>query len=111
MTKRELLSEFVVNAMLLNLKLVLKSSAAAKHFCITAMAEEYYSIVTSKTFSCETLLVLITCCAEAHNPAACRTLCSSHLFYSDACYIQVPNSALTSQVLSSLSCCIVNSGK
>ena len=109
--KKELLSKFAVSAMSLDLKLVFKSSKAAKYFRITAMAEEYYSIVTSKTFSCETLLVLITCCAEAQNPAACRTLCNSDLFYRDACYIHVPDSALTSQVLSSLSYCIVNSGK
>jgi len=109
--KRELLSKFAVNFLSWDLKLCLKSSTAAKNFRITSMAEEYYSTVTSSTFSCETLLVLITCCAEAQNPAACRTLCSSSLFYSDACYIKVPDSALTSQVLSSLSYCIVNSGK
>jgi len=109
--RKELLSRFAVSVMSVDLKLVLKSSRAAKNFRIAALAEEYYSIVTSSTFSCETLLVLITCCAEAQNPAACRTLCSSSLFYSDACYIKVPESALTSQVLSSLSYCIVNSGK
>ena len=79
--KKEPLSKFAVSAMSLDLKLVFKSSAATKNFRITAMAEEYYNMVTSKTFSCETLLVLITCCAEAQNPAACRTLCSSDLFY------------------------------
>jgi len=74
----------------------------------------HYNLNKKFTFtnvSCETLLFLITCCAEAQNPAACRKLCSSNLFYGSACYILVPNSALTPQVLSSLSYCIVHSGK
>ena len=109
--KKELLSKFAVNILSWDLKLFIKCSTATENFRITCIAKEYYLMVTCKTFPCETLLVLITCCAEAQNPAACRTLCSSDLFHSDACYIKVPDSALTSQVLSSLSYCIVNSGK
>ena len=68
------------------------------------LAEAYYdNYADSKSnyFSCETLLrILDYFCSEARNPDACRTLCNSNLFYSDACYIDFPGSALTSQVLS-----------
>ena len=108
---KELAKKFLLSMVSVDLQLVLKNSNAAKLFRISTIAKDYYTEVTSNTFSNDTLLVLISCCAEAQNPAACKTLCSSALFYSDACYIDIPDSALTSQVLSSLSYCIVHSGK
>ena len=107
----DLAKELFLNVESLDLKLVLKKSNAAKLFRISVIAKDYYTEFTSKTFSYDTLLVLISCCAEAQNPAACKTLCNSVLFYDDACFIGIPDSALTSQVLSSLSYCIVHSGK
>ena len=57
------------------------------------------------------LLVLIACCAEAKNPAACRAFSNSELFHSNACYINIPYLAVTSQLLCSLSYCIAHSAK
>ena len=107
----ELTKKFLLNMVSVDIKLVMKNSNAAKLFRISTIAKDYYTDVTSNTFSNDTLLVLISCCAEAQNPAACKALCNSTLFYSDACYIDIPDSALTSQVLSSLSYCIIHSGK
>ena len=57
------------------------------------------------------LLVLIACCAEAKNPAACRAFGSSNCFPRDSCCIVIPDSAVTSHLLASLSYCIAHSGK
>ena len=55
--------------------------------------------------------VLIACCAEAKNPAVCRAFSNSGLFHGDICNIRFSPSAVTSQLLSSLSYCIAYSGK
>ena len=102
--------KFAVNILSWDLKIVIKSSIASNNLHISAMSYKYYSMVTSKTLSCDTLLVLIMCCAEAQNPAACK-LFAVAIFFSDACYIKIPDSAKTSQLFSSLSYCIVNSDK
>ena len=57
------------------------------------------------------LLILIACCAEAKNPAACRALSNSKLFHRDGCCINIHDSAVTSHLLASLSYCIAHSGK
>ena len=57
------------------------------------------------------LLVLIACCAEAKNPAACKAFSNSELFHNNACYITIPYSAVTLQLLCSLSYCIAHSAK
>ena len=57
------------------------------------------------------MLVLRTCCAEAQNPSACEEISNGPLFHKDMCYIEIPDSALTSQMLSSLSYCFTCSGK
>ena len=57
------------------------------------------------------LCVLISCIAEAKNPAACKALSNSEVFHEDLCFINIPNSAITSQLLVSLSYCIANSGR
>ena len=70
-----------------------------------------YSVTVSKFVSDEFLLILITCCAEAQNPKSCQILSNSQLFHNNACYIKVSDSAITSQILSSLSYCIICSSK
>ena len=55
--------------------------------------------------------VMIVCCAEAKNPAVCRAFSNSGLFHRDICYIHFSESAVNSQLLSSLSYCIAYSGK
>ena len=57
------------------------------------------------------LLVLVACCAEAKNPAACIALSNSELFHRDNCFVNIPDSAVTSHLLTSLSYCIAHSGK
>ena len=57
------------------------------------------------------LLVLVACCAEAKNPAVCKAFSNSGLFDKKYCHVNLPDSAVTSHLLSSLSYCIVHSGK
>ena len=57
------------------------------------------------------LLVLAACCAEAKNPAVCKAFSNSRLFHRDGCYIDIPDSAITPQLLASLSYCITHSSK
>ena len=57
------------------------------------------------------LCVLISCIAEAKNPEVCRAFSSSDVFHKDLCFINIPNSAITSQLLVSLSYCIAHSGR
>ena len=92
-------------------KFVLKDTISCEINRITTVAEEYYSTVISETISKEFLLVLISCCAEAQNLTACREISNGPLFHDDMCYIEIPESALTSQMLSSLSYCITRSNK
>jgi len=74
-------------------------------------ASDYHDKFVGDAYSIEMLIVLITCCAEAKNPTACRILCTSSIFYSGGCYIKIPHSALASHVMYSLSYCIAHSGK
>jgi len=108
---KEKLDKFLVSALSMSCKIVFKDSFACKIDRFSTIAKEYYSTFISETVSSEFLLVLITCCAEAQNPEACKEFSNGPLFHEDMCYIKIPNSALTAQVLSSLSYCIVNSGK
>ena len=57
------------------------------------------------------LLLLITCCAEAKNPAVCKAISNTFLFHRDGCSVYLSHSAITPYLLSSLSYCIVHSGK
>ena len=57
------------------------------------------------------LIKLVACCAEAKNPAACKALSNSRLFHRDGCYIDIPDTAITSQLLLSLSYCIAYSNR
>ena len=40
----------------------------------------YHENCVSNTHSIDILLVLIACCAETKNPAACRVLCTSNIY-------------------------------
>ena len=75
----------------------------------------FFSLYADAGMYCEHnghgLLVLIACCAEAKNPAVCRAFSNSELFHSNACYINIPYVAVTSQLLCSLSYCIAHSTK
>ena len=57
------------------------------------------------------LLVLVACCAEAKNSAACNAFSNSRLFHRDGCYIDIPDSAITPHLLASLSYCIAYSSR
>ena len=92
-------------------KVLVKSRNAPHIVIMSGETRDYYRKAVSKFVSNEFLLVLITCCAEAQNPAACQALSSSRLFYKEMCYIKIPESSITPQVLSSLSYCIICSGK
>lgn len=92
-------------------KILVKNRNAQHIKLMSSEARDYYSAAVSKFVSNEFLLVLISCCAEAQNPAACQALSNSRLFYTKACYIKIPDSAVTPQVLSSLSYCIAYSSK
>ena len=65
----------------------------------------------SKDNNVHHLLVLVACCAEAKNPAACKAFSNSKLFHRDGCYIDISDSAVTPQLLSSLSYCIAHSSR
>ncbi|XP_065910522.1 NACHT, LRR and PYD domains-containing protein 6-like isoform X2 [Dysidea avara] len=73
-------------------------------------AQEYGSLVYDQ-ISKEHLLVLMACCAEAQNQEACRAFCNSNLFLTNSCYADIPDTAITGHFLSSLSYCIICSGK
>ena len=92
-------------------KLLVKSRNAPRNVLMSGEAKDYHGTAVSKFVTDEFLLVLITCCAEAQNPAACQALSNSRLFYKEACYIKIPETSVTPQVLSSLSYCITCSGK
>ena len=92
-------------------KLLVKSRNAPRNVLMSGKAKDYHKIAVSKFVTNEFLLVLIACCAEAQNPAACQALSNSRLFYEEACYIKIPETSVTPQVLSSLSYCITCSGK
>ena len=108
---REKITRFYVKTLSIGFKLVLKNTASSEINRIATVAEEYYTAVISESVSKEFLLVLTTCCAEAQNPSACEEFSNGPLFHEDMCYIEIPDSALTSQMLSSLSYCITRSGK
>jgi len=73
-------------------------------------AQEYGSQVYDQ-ISKECLLVLMVCCAEAQNKEACSALFNSNLFLSNSYYADIPETAVTSHLLSALSYCVVHSGK
>ena len=87
-------------------KVFLKSDALKSFKLIESNVDMY-----SEAINQNRLLVLIACCAEAKNPAACRALGSSDFFPKDGCCIDIPDSAVTSHLLASLSYCIAHSGK
>ena len=93
------------------LKIALKNSATSEIKCFIEIANDYHSCVIPGTASTEFLLVLIACCAEAQNPIACKELANGPLFHEDMCCITIPNSALTPQVLTSISYCITRPDK
>ena len=53
--------------------------------------------------------MLVACCAEAKNPAACKAFSNCRLFQRDGCYIDISDSVVTPQLLVSLSYCIAHS--
>ena len=73
-------------------------------------AQDYGSFVYDN-ISKESLLILMASCAEAQNIEACKSICSSSLFLTNSCYVEIPDSAATGYFLSSLSYCIIHSGK
>ena len=73
-------------------------------------AQDYGSFVYDN-ISKESLLILMASCAEAQNSEACKSICSSNLFLTNFCYVEIPDSAATGYFLSSLSYCIIHSGK
>ena len=103
--RRSRVGKLVDKAGLLLLKVFLRTYNTGNFFSLYAGAGMYSEV------NGHGLLVLIACCAEAKNPAACRALSNSEVFHSGACYISVPYSATISQLLCSLSYCIVYSAK
>ena len=93
------------------MKIGLKNSTASEINRFIEISNEYYSCVIPGNISEEFLLVLIACCAEAQNPIARKELTNGPLFHKNMCCIEIPDSALTPQVLSSLSYCITRSDK
>ena len=93
------------------MKIGLKNSTASEINRFIEISNVYYSCVIPGNVSEEFLLVLIACCAEAQNPIACKELTNGPLFHKNMCCIEIPDSALTPQVLSSLSYCITRSDK
>ena len=73
-------------------------------------AQDYGSFVYDN-ISKESLLVLMASCAEAQNVEACKSICSSNLFLTNFCYVEIPDSVANGYFLSSLSYCIFHSGK
>ena len=103
--------KFLIKTFSMTLKIALKNSVASEITRLVEITDEYYTTVILETVSNEFLLVLITCCAEAQNTIACKELANGPLFHENMCYIKIPDSALTPQILSSLSFCITHSGK
>ena len=108
---KEKFSKFFVSSLSVTFKIVLKNSASSQITRLTVIAEEYYVSVVSRAVSNDFLLVLANCCAEAQNPTVCKEFSNGPLFHEDMCYIKIPDSALASQILSSLSYCITHSDK
>ena len=103
--KRSRVMKLVDEAGILLVKVFLKSYNTGNFLSLYAGAGMYSEVKGHG------LLVLIACCAEAKNPAACRALSTSGLFHNNACYISVPYSVITPQLLCLLSYCIAHSTK
>ena len=99
-------SRFTIKVANIVMKALLKSNAI-KSMLIREVTADIYSHEINQ----HRLLVLVACCAEAKNPAACIALSNSKLFHRDGCFVNIPNSAVTSHLLTSLSYCIAHSGK
>jgi len=88
----------------------MKNSGLKEYVRRSYSAQEYSRLVYDQ-ISKEHLFVLMACCAEAQNQEACRTFCNGNLFLSNSCYADVPDTAVTGLLLSSLAYCIIHSGK
>ena len=89
---------------------ILKNSGTKEYTRRIFSAQEYGSQIYDQ-ISKECLLVLMVCCVEAQNEVACSALFNSNLFLSSSCYADIPDTAVTDHLLSSLSYCIIHSGK
>ena len=85
--------------------------AGVKETLATYFATEQYSINVSKHVSREFQTTLMAVAKEVENPSLCKTICNSYLFNNYTCWFTVPDSAVTPQILSSLSYCISHSEK
>ena len=99
-------SIFEIKASNMFYKALIKSSVLKFTFLAQINAESY-----SEGINPHRLLILIACCAEAKNPAACRALSISNFFPRDCCYVKIPDSAVTPYLIDSLSYCIAHSVK
>ena len=97
---------FKVISLKMFLKFSLRSNAVA-----SMLKQEIGPNMYADEINQHRLLILIACCAEAKNPSACRVLSNSKLFHIDGCCVNIPDSAVTSHLLASLSYCIAHSGK
>ena len=80
---------FKVKVGSIGLKVVFKDNPL-KSMLIQQLGVEMYSQENNQ----HRLLILIACCAEAKNPAACRALSNSKLFHRDGCCINIYDSAV-----------------
>ncbi|XP_065889334.1 uncharacterized protein [Dysidea avara] len=71
----------------------------------------YSRYICSSILSREFLCTLLVAALEAQNPKFCAALCTSYLFNGNICWITVPESVVTPQILLGLSYFIAHSGK
>lgn len=89
---------------------LMKNSGTKDCTRINYSAQDYGSFVYD-AISRESLLTLMASCTEAQNTEACKSICSSNLFLTNSCYVEIPDSVANSYFLSALSYCITHSGK
>ena len=89
---------------------LMKNSGTKDCTRINYSAQDYGSFVYD-AISRESLLILMASCAEAQNVEACKSICSSNLFLTNSCYVEIPDSAANGYFLSALACCVVHSEK
>ena len=89
---------------------VMKNSGTKDCTRMNYSTQDYGSFVY-ETVSRESLLILLASCAEAQNVEACKAICSSNLFLTNSCYVEIPDSAANGYFLSALAYCVIHSEK
>ena len=91
--------------------MALMKNSGTKDCTRTIYSAQDYGNFVYDAISRESLLMLMASCAEAQNAEACKSVCSSNLFLTNSCYVEIPDSAANSYFLSILSYCVIHSGK